>query len=151
MEGRVAVKRGADGWQVSLVWSQEAGSTRVVLFDPVGRRVARLEVAEGEAVLVARGRTYRARSPESLMHRVLGWSLPVSGLRWWLLGIPAPGGSMQGLELDENGRAAGFIQSGWDMTFKQYERWDGEWMPVRAEFSQAPVRVRLLVTRWVLP
>jgi outer membrane lipoprotein LolB len=151
MEGRVAVRRGEDGWQASLVWLQEGGRARIELFDPVGRRVARLEVTPAQVVLTARGREHRARSPEALMQAVLGWSLPVSGMRWWLLGIPEPDGPVADLELDARGRALRFVQSGWALTFKQYDRWDGEWLPARAEFSQAPVRVRLLVTGWTLP
>jgi len=151
LEGRAAVRRGDEGWQAALVWEQRGSDTRIELSDPLGRRVARLEVGPGGVVLTARNREYRADSPEELMQEVLGWWLPVSGMRWWLLGIPQPGAPQEGLELDERGLAVRFRQSGWTLVYKQYDRWNGQWMPVRAEFTQSPVRVRLLVTRWELP
>ncbi|HHB12945.1 MAG TPA: outer membrane lipoprotein LolB [Chromatiales bacterium] len=151
MEARVAVRQGDEGWQASLHWVQLGSRTRIELFDPVGRRVARLDGDASGVRLVARGQPARwARSPEALMQAVLGWSLPVEGMRWWLLGVPDPALPVAALELDGQGRARRFSQAGWELRYRQYERWDGEDLPVRAEFSQASLRVRVLVTSWSL-
>ncbi len=149
MEGRVAVRQGEQGWQASLTWDQDQDVTQIEVFDPLGRRVARLLAGPAGVRLLARGESpRRAQTPEALMRAVLGWSLPVAGLRWWLLGIPDPAQPVQGLELDEHGRATALVQAGWVLRYKQYERWDGRDLPVRAELAQGGVRVRVLVTQW---
>ena len=72
---------------VNFTWQQTAQRTDVTLFSPVGSTLATIAVTPQEAVLTQSGKPPRsAPDVDTLSSRLLGWSLPVLGLRDWLQG-----------------------------------------------------------------
>ena len=72
---------------VNFTWQQTPQRTDVTLFSPVGSTLATIAVTPQEAVLTQSGKPPRsAPDIDTLSARLLGWSLPVSGLRDWLQG-----------------------------------------------------------------
>ena len=72
---------------VNFTWQQTPQRTDVTLFSPVGSTLATIAVTPQEAVLTQSGKPPRsAPDVDTLSSRLLGWSLPVSGLRDWLQG-----------------------------------------------------------------
>lgn len=72
---------------VNFSWQQTAQRTDVTLFTPVGSTLATIAVTPQEAVLTQSGKApRRAPDVDTLSAQMLGWSLPVSGLRDWLQG-----------------------------------------------------------------
>lgn len=87
--------------------------------------------------------------PEGWIRNRYGWTLPISGLRYWALGIPNPQLPSQP-SLDAQGRLASLIQSGWKLTYSEYRR-EGEYdLPRRFEADNGQVRLKLLIDRWNL-
>ena len=87
--------------------------------------------------------------PEGWIRNRYGWTLPISGLRYWALGIPNPHIPSQP-SLDAQGRLATLIQSGWKLTYSEYRR-EGEYdLPRRFEADNGQVRLKLLIDRWNL-
>lgn len=72
---------------VNFNWQQTAQRTDVTLYTPLGSTLATIAVTPQEAVLTQSDKAPR-RAPDidTLSARLLGWSLPVSGLRDWLQG-----------------------------------------------------------------
>ena len=72
---------------VNFNWQQTAERTDVTLYSPVGSTLATIAVTPREAVLTQSGKPpRRAPDVDALSAQMLGWSLPVSGLRDWLQG-----------------------------------------------------------------
>jgi outer membrane lipoprotein LolB len=72
---------------VNFNWQQTAQRTDVTLYSPVGSTLATIAVTPREAVLTQSGKAPRsAPDVDTLSAQMLGWSLPVSGLRDWLQG-----------------------------------------------------------------
>jgi len=72
---------------VNFTWQQSAARTDVGLFSPVGSTLATIAVTPQQAVLTQSGKAPRsAPDVDSLSAQMLGWALPVSGLRDWLQG-----------------------------------------------------------------
>ena len=87
--------------------------------------------------------------PEGWIRNRYGWTLPLSGLRYWALGIPNPRLPSQP-SLDAQGRLATLIQAGWKLTYSEYHR-EGEYdLPRRFEADNGQVRLKLLIDRWNL-
>ena len=63
--------------------------------------------------------TSSAPSLDQLALDEVGWSIPVDSLRWWVLGMAAPGPYAR-LDLDENGHILAIQQHGWDINFVRY-------------------------------
>ena len=72
---------------VNFNWQQTAARTDVTLYTPVGSTLATITVTPQQAVLTQSGKPPRsAPDVDTLSAQLLGWSLPVSGLRDWLQG-----------------------------------------------------------------
>ncbi len=149
--GRIAIRHGEEGWQAGLNWRQRQRRFDIQVLDPLGRKVAQLDGDGGRVTLItAEGGRARAEDPERLMRRVLGWSLPVSGLRYWVLGVPDPEGPPPRLELDGAGRLSRLTQDGWAVEYRRYEPHGGVDLPAKLVLSRADLRVRLVVKDWEL-
>ncbi len=91
------------------------------LYGPLGLGATRL-VKQNDAVTLetAQGKTYTAGSPEQLLQNVLGWSMPVEGMTYWLLGVPVPHqpftAQYQGSEIVVLNQAGWVIHYTWSKT-----------------------------------
>jgi outer membrane lipoprotein LolB len=90
-DGRLSVNYLRAGKQESIsgkfAWRQSAARTDVTLASPLGQTIATIAVTPGEATLKEGNNPPRsAADVDTLSAQVLGWPLPVSGLRDWLQG-----------------------------------------------------------------
>jgi outer membrane lipoprotein LolB len=68
-------------------WVQQGARTDVTLLSPLGQTVAVISVTPQQATLTQSGQPVRtAADIDILTTQVLGWPLPVAGLREWLQG-----------------------------------------------------------------
>lgn len=149
--GRIALRYEGEGWNAGLRWEQIQGRFKIDIFGPLGRTIARLENdSDMVRVRTSKGEQAQAPDPEALMHRVLGWSLPVSRMRYWVLGIPDPNHVNQ-VELDGAGRPARLVQDGWQIRYQKYERTGSVDLPVKMILESADLRLKLAVKNWHLP
>jgi outer membrane lipoprotein LolB len=147
--GRVAVSAESGGWSANLRWRQDGERYRVQLEGPFGQGGVRIS-GDGRAVVLrtADGRTASATTPEALAASELGVEVPLSALRYWLTGRPAPGAAPRGLSLDWAGRLEVLEQHGWTVRYRDYAEVGSGELPSRLEVSRGDVRARFLLTRW---
>ena len=118
LAGRIAVRYQARGFSSALRWKQAAGSDEIWLTAPLGQTIAFLQAdAQGATLTGADQRQYRAGSIESLTRSAFGWRFPVAGMRYWVLGQPAPDMVLAAVERDDAGRYGRFRQDDWQVTF----------------------------------
>ena len=91
LDGRLSVNYLREGKQESIsgkfAWRQRAARTDVTLASPLGQTIATIAVTPGEAILKEGNNPPRsAADVDTLTAQVLGWPLPVAGLRDWLQG-----------------------------------------------------------------
>lgn len=147
--GRVGIRAGDEAANLSLYWRQRAAEYVIRLNAPLGQGT--VELAGGEAGVVMRTSkedVWAAESPEALLRQRLGWSMPVSGLRYWILGRPQPGHPVSERELDAAGRAEGFRQAGWEIRYLRYGEADSLALPTKVFVERDGVSARLVVSRW---
>ena len=65
-------------------------------------------------------------------------------------GIPDPKIAIEGLDLDDNGRLARLLQSGWQVEVQGYSRTAELELPMKLLMQHPRMRVRLAVERWKL-
>jgi outer membrane lipoprotein LolB len=109
----------------------------------------RIDGGPGEVRLrTGDGRTLFARTPEELLSRELGYQVPVSVLRYWILGRPAPDVEVQQVELDGEGHVQRMLQAGWDVHYGEYTPVDGGALPRLVEVRGPSLELKLLMTGW---
>jgi len=148
LAGRAAVATAADGWSASIRWQQQGSASELNLSGALGVGGVRVR-SDGDAFSIdtSKGEHIEAQDASAALERELGVQLPVKNLRYWLLGVPAPG-STATESLDEAGRLARIEQDGWVGTFDKYESQEGRWLPARVQLTQGTTRVRVVINQW---
>ena len=146
--GRLAVRSPEEAWNVRIRWVQDGGEYRIRLAGLLGEGAVELRGGAGAVELRSAHGVYRADSPESLLRERTGWSVPLEGLRHWVLGTAVPGAALGMLELDEQGRPAHFVQSEWRIAVRRYTSVQGLSLPERLDLDNPHLGARLVVSRW---
>jgi outer membrane lipoprotein LolB len=148
LQGRVAVAANGQGFSASLRYSQKRPHTANLSLDgPLGIGGLRVDV-DGEEVAIAtsRGEQLDGREARAELERRLGFQLPLQELRWWLLGIPAPGEAA--INAADNGEIRDFTQNGWRVSINSRAAGLGFSLPQRLTAEREGARLKLLVERW---
>jgi outer membrane lipoprotein LolB len=125
-------------------WTHDDSQDRVDVSNPLGQVVARIELAPGVARLFDRdGQSRLADNIETLTERELGWRLPAAGLRFWLLGLPAPDRPAS-WQQDAEGRT--LSQDGWTIRYPA----DAGAVPTSLTLSRPNLDIRIMLSDWQL-
>jgi outer membrane lipoprotein LolB len=145
--GRVAFRQGEQHDSAGVRWVHHAKDDEILLLAPLGQTVARIHCDAQEASLDTPGRHYTSRNVETLMQQVLGWHLPLSGLRYWITGLPAPDGDFK-IERDANGQLRTLSQQGWQVSYSRYAAMTSDALPLRMQLKHDGTQVLLLIDEW---
>lgn len=149
--GRAAVRNSQESVTVSLDWRQADAAYRLNLRGPLASGSLRLQGDDSGVVLrTSDGAERVADDARALLARELGLDLPVTALRWWLRGLPAPGLDEPTMELDRRGRITAMEQSGWQVTYDSYTEQGGLQLPASLEIEGEGVGVRASIRSWDL-
>jgi len=151
LTGRIALEADGQQWHANLRWRERNGDYDIQFFGPFGRDGGRLQGDEqGVSLRTSDGERFYAPDADRLVRDVLGWRLPVSGLRYWVLGLPAPG-AVDGRLFDTAGRLSLLEQTGWRVQFQRYRDAPAPALPDRLELRYGEeIRLRLLIDAWVI-
>lgn len=120
---------------------------RLRLAGPLGAGAVELSGDTTRVDIRNRDGVHSTDDPERWIAAHYGWTLPISPLKSWLLGIPH-GDSADQLVLDEQGRAASLVQDGWRVDYLAYQDSGGRTLPRRIKASNGVVSLTILVDRW---
>jgi len=151
LTGRVAVATAAEGFSGGLVWRQDGAQAEIDLRGPMGAAALSIRL-DGANVTVtdADGTAVTGEAAREYIASQIGAPLPVEELRFWLLGVPAPGSPYQET-FGTDGRLAGLDQSGWQLRYARYEAVGRFALPARIEIKSATTRLRLVISDRRLP
>lgn len=157
LHGRLALRSAEQGWHATLDWERDGERHRMDFTGPLGRGHLRLiQDGRGAELRDADQRTWRAQNAEQILYRATGWSLPLEGLNYWILGLPAPAPASD-QQLDSLGRLKNLTQSGWRIEFLEYARYGSLDLPVKMYVKKdraagGPegdmLEARLIIERW---
>ena len=146
LSGRVAVRFQDRGFTSNVHWKQSGGSDEIRLTAPLGQTIAYLQAdAAGAMLTAADQKQYRAGSIESLTRSALGWRFPVAGMRYWVLGQPAPGMALTAVERNDAGRITRFRQDDWQVAFSYAA---AGLAPSRLEIVGSDAEIRFVIDSW---
>lgn len=141
-EGRLAIRQGQQGQYAHFSWLRQGEQDRIELGGPLGQTVASLLLRPGLAELTdQQGALHRAAEADQLARQLLGYPLPVAGLRHWLIGEADPAAAADWLDAEQ------LQQSGWRIQF-EFPADGGQRLPHRLTLSRDELTVKLLVSDW---
>jgi len=148
LNGRAAVAANGQGFSASLRYQQTPGGSNLALDGPMGVGGLRV-VLEGKDLKIAtsRGEKLDGEAARAELEHRLGFALPLAELRWWLLGIPAPGEVTLNQDAG-TGEIHDFTQAGWRVSISSRAAGLGFSLPQRLTAEREGARLKLLVERW---
>ena len=150
LQGRIALTHGDQGWHASLLWQQQATAYQLKVSGPLGQGGFQLAGDEAGVVLVdAEGNSSSAYDGDALLLQVTGWQLPVTGLRYWVRGLPVPDVEASRV-YDKSGQLSRLEQSGWRIDYQRYQLVEGAAMPSKLQLEREGISVRLVIKQWQL-
>ncbi len=146
--GRVGVIASDEGWSASFNWRQQQADYWIRISGPFGRSIVEL-VGNPRFVMLNEGgkKALVARSADVLLEQRTGWTLPVDGLRYWIVGLPAPN-LPERHTVDSQGHLSSLNQSGWLIEYKSYQQVDSYRLPRKLQMVNGDVRVKLIARDW---
>lgn len=149
--GRIAVNTDKEAWNIKMYWHQEGDDYQIRLNGPLGSGAVDITGGPDQVTLrTTDGRTLSAADPESLLFDAMGWRIPISGLRYWILGRPEAGAPTARLESDTEGKLRRLEQSGWDVRYLSYRRVEGVDLPVWLIMENKRLSARVRINMWTL-
>ena len=148
--GRIALSAQGEGGSGSFVWQQRSERTELAVRGPLGAGGLNI-VTDGDTLQLedGSGQALDGDAARVVLERRLGARLPLSELRYWMLGVPAPD-AVAPAQL-ATGPVAGFTQAGWVVTYEAFKA-AGDWaLPARLTATTGDARVRIVVDDWQLP
>jgi outer membrane lipoprotein LolB len=146
LQARVA-SGGLFGVKGNLHWRQQRDSFEMRVAGPFGVGAATISGRGRQVEIRTTKRTFTTEHPERDLQERLGWTFPVSHLRYWVLGLPAPGSDAE-LELDELGRVVSLEQDDWTLEFDEYQHAGDVELPRKFEVANDDVRIKVVVDGW---
>ncbi len=150
LHARAAIRLEGEAYQVGIRWQRDTERFRLLLEAPFGQGVIRIDAAAGRSyqLRLPDGRVFENSDPEALLDDVLGWSLPIGGLEFWIRGLPWPDSSYA-YRSDTAGRTRSIQQNQWSIDYLDYfDVEDGVDLPRRISLEREQLALRLVIERW---
>ncbi|MEZ5590155.1 MAG: lipoprotein insertase outer membrane protein LolB [Gammaproteobacteria bacterium] len=150
VQGRLAAINGNESWPASVRWEQNQQIYAVDLIGPLGQ--GRISVrGDASSVELSTGQErLQARDPDALLAQATGLQVPISGLKYWIRGIPDPATPAR-IERNADGRIARLEQNGWRIDYPNWIQEQGIDLPKRIQAVQDALKVNIAITTWTLP
>jgi outer membrane lipoprotein LolB len=154
LQGRAGIKAGAEGSQSGLEWRQQGTESRLKFSGQLGIGAVTLVYSPQLLRVTARGEELRDAEARQVLVEQLGFVPPFDALRYWVLGLPAPGEAPTEQSVGANGRAADMTQLQWRI---HYNSWTDVatptgvvQLPRKLTATRADLRLTVFVDRWTL-
>jgi outer membrane lipoprotein LolB len=147
LQGRLA-ETGLISFSGDLSWIQNGGEMQLRFYGPLGVGAVGISGNPDGMEIHTKDGVFQTHQPEQLMQEQFGWSVPVEGLRYWVLGLPAPSEQPPLIRLDENGRILSLKQGGWELSYSEYQPGAVVDLPRKFTISDSQRGFRVVIDSW---
>jgi len=151
LKGRIAISSDSENWTASVYWQQQGSTYQLRLNMPLGQGALLLEGDEKEVIMrTADNKTYKAANADALMADVLKLDMPVTNLRFWIRGIPAPQSAPDRYLLNDKKQLRHLQQDGWFITYLHYVNVEGIALPKKMFLENQSIKVKIAILEWAI-
>ena len=147
---KLGIKTPKKSASARLNWRQSGPNYRIMLSGPLGFGTV-LVTGNAERAQLQRGESIQRDTPDALMLLATGISLPSDALHWWMRGIPQPNGPLvTQIKLDGDGQILHFAQSGWALSFSNYQKTSAGYLPGKIIGKANQMSFKVIISQWDL-
>ena len=142
--GRIAMSNEEDSWSANIDWRHETDKEVLNLSGPLGQGAARI-VLRSDSIMIDQGdgQVGFSKNIDAYIKQQLGFLVPLSALRFWVIGLTEPDKPFVRFE-------EGFSQFSWNIQYHNYIQVGKEWMPRKIKIKNNSAQLKLVIDRWVL-
>jgi outer membrane lipoprotein LolB len=138
LKGRLAVRTEGRSDSASLIWKRNGIEQEIRLFGPFGGGRVRISKSIGGAVLHdGTGQEFHGLTVEEALYRGVAWYVPFTALGYWVRGLPLPELAYR-VGFDHSGRARELNQSGWNIEYLEYRKFQDLDLPYKIKIVALP-------------
>ena len=150
--GRIAIQDEKQSFSGSFRWEHQTTNDVILLFAPLGQAVAEItKDEEGVRLITSKMEGYYANDTEALTEQILGWRLPLDGLKYWIQGIHSPLTAAE-KDLDRQNQLLAIRQDGWHIHYNSFTQTSFSSAPlpknIHLFFDNQKLKIRLIVDNW---
>lgn len=156
LHGRAAIFVDDEIHNVGLNWQHSVEEFLMILEAPFGQGVFRIESSRETEFPVKLslpdGQLVYAETAEAALERVVGWSIPVSGLESWIKGLPQKNISFS-QDLNDDGRLKSLLQNDWRINYLDYFEFEhpAKGLPRKMYLKHNKLALKIVIERWQKP
>ena len=141
LQGRLLIKSD-DVLTANIQWQHDGDIDILRLSGALGVGAMLIELSENEIVLNnGRGERLVSQDIDAFIAQQIGFAVPITALRQWVLGEYLPGVSVAQLE-------NGFRQLGWHVTYNEYMDTSVGVMPHKIKVTKEEIKLQLIIDQW---
>ncbi len=155
VKGKVSIKSRNRASTVLFVWEQEQDTFSVSMNGPLGIGFIELEGVIGEVTLRNAKGEFSAPTAEILLQQFTELDLPVSFLRYWILGVPQNKIKARKINYDDNRVIQSFEQVGWSVDYVSRDsivnaEKEQFYLPRKMIIAKGDIKATILLKNWQL-
>ena len=154
VNGRVAVRAGDKGPIAFLDWQQRGEHARIRLSGHFGAGALTVDWSPTTLRLTSGDQIHEGAEAEAVLLHEIGLVPPFDAMRYWMLGLEAPGEAPALRTSSSSGRIGELTQRQWHI---RYDEWmgvaakgGGVQLPRLLNITRDDLRLRVIVRRWSL-
>lgn len=127
---------------IDINWEHRVGQDSLKLSGPLGQGAK--EVTFSDDYIQVKDGVNKIESfgaPDEFIQKRLGIEVPVSHLRYWVIGLPDPNFAYLA---EKNG----FTQTNWKVEYQQVSIKSGQSLPHKVQFERNNIKLKLFIDQW---
>lgn len=153
VNGKMSLQEAKHTRAATFFWQQQGELFNVSINGPFGIGFIELDGQIGEVMLRNSKGEFSAPTSEILLQQFTDLNLPVSFLRYWIIGLPENTIKSRNIVYNDNGIITSFNQVGWQVQYMKHDlitAKDGKqyYLPIKMKFSKGNLQARVLLKRW---
>lgn len=146
--GKLGFKSPYKAGSATINWLQESNQYTISISGPFGSNRTIIEGNDLHATVQSQGEK-QSGSPEEFPLQIIGISLPVKLMRFWIMGIPSPNYAFsEGTVSKIPGTYNSFYQEDWYLNFSRYNLIKGNYLPSKIKGSKKEYSFTLVIKDW---
>jgi outer membrane lipoprotein LolB len=151
LNGRIVISTPNESWTAKVHWQQNGSSYQLRLNTPLGQGAILLEGNDNGVIMhTADNQVFTASDPDTLVTKVLKLNIPVSGLHFWIRGLPMPKPAPQWYYFNEKGYLHRLRQKGWEIEYERYDKFQDINLPTKILLENNQFKVKIAISSWNL-
>ncbi len=145
LQGRISMSNTEESWQARIIWKQSKDNFNINLMAAmIGSQMQLQGNLSSIKVTTHDNKVYYHSQPEEFLATSFGLNLPITGLQYWVLGLPDASTDYD-KQLNAQARLARLSQYGWEIDYSDY---DQNLLPEKLTLVKADWKIRLVIDQW---